>query len=479
MRIIGNSIQTVTLSVLIVLSTSVVHAQLGFAEQSLRQNNIESSEFIHIPGPNPILRPGPTGAWDDENIEAGDAFEDLGTYYLYYHSMSSHSDFEYQYQIGVATADRPLGPFIKQSKDHPILSVGKKESWDDGAIACPVILKESDDKYYMWYWGMDDDPPFEFEGVGLAIASHPLGPWEKYEGNPVLKDVGYVGGVVKTDGKYYIYSAHTSSIPGYKGDYGPLVMAVADQPEGPYVKYEGNPIIEKGNSGDWDDGGISEAGVHYHNGMFHMFYGGTKIAGPRLESIGYAYSFDGFDWYKYGRNPVAERQSNPNAAAFAEVHAIFELPYIYLYHTIRPEKYEGKDPMDVEDLGIQVLVTQKPFSVDMPALVLDKLAPGASSILDDAPPICLGNISRLSLTAECRYTDRASRPVRIHVRSSYDGLTYDTADLYTLDNELEPGHLSRKTFQLDSGVRFIKVIVENLDLEESISNVKIVTTLGG
>ncbi|MFC2099025.1 hypothetical protein ACFLSP_04690 [Bacteroidota bacterium] len=70
---------------------------------------IESSEFIHVPGPNPILNPGPKDAWDDENIEAGDAFEDLGTYYLYYHSMNTRSDFKYQYQIGVATASRPLG----------------------------------------------------------------------------------------------------------------------------------------------------------------------------------------------------------------------------------------------------------------------------------------------------------------------------------------------------------------------------------
>ena len=479
MKICCNTILSVVFTVSFIGSASVILAQQEFADTSVRQMIIESGEFIHIPGPNPILSPGPKGAWDDENIEAGDAFEDLGTYYLYYHSMNKHSDFEYQYQIGVATAKRPLGPFIKQSKDKPILAVGKKESWDDGAIACPMVLKESDDKYYMWYWGMDDAPPFEHEGVGLAIASNPLGPWEKYEGNPILKDMGYVGGVVKSDGKYYIYSAHTSAISGYKDDYGPIIVAVADQPEGPYEKYEGNPILEKGHSGDWDDGGISEAEVLHHNGMFHMFYGGTKITGPRLESIGYAYSFNGFNWYKYGNNPVAERQANPNAAAFAEIHAIFELPYIYLYHTIRPELYEGKDPMDVEDLGVQVLVKKGPFSIDMPALVVDKLAAGAVSKLDDAPPICLSNISRLSLTAECEYSGKATKPVRVHVRASYDGMTYDTVDLYTLDNSLEPGRISRKTFQMESGVRFIKVIVENLDDKEPISNVKITASLGG
>jgi len=479
MKISRSTILSVVIAITGIASDSVVQAQQGFADKSLRQMLIESGEFIHVPGPNPILSPGPKGAWDDENIEAGDAFEDLGTYYLYYHSMNTHSDFKYQYQIGVATGNRPLGPFIKHSKNKPILSVGQKGSWDDGSIACPMVLKESDEKYYMWYWGMDDDPPFEYEGVGLATAAHPLGPWKKYEGNPVLTNVGYVGGVVKAAGKYYIYSTYTRADSGYKGDYGPVVMAVADRPEGPYLKYAGNPVLEKGNAGDWDDGGISEAEVLYHNGMFHMFYGGTKITGPRLESIGYAYSFDGFEWYKYGNNPVARRQSNPNAAAFAEVHAVIELPYIYLYHTIRPENYEGRDPLDVEDLGVQVLVTQKPFNIDLPALVLDKLVAGATSNLYDAPPVCLGNISSISLSAECEYSGRATKPLRIHVRASYDGLNYDTVDLYTLDNVLEPGHLSRKTFRLSSGMRFIKVIAENLDEEESISNVEIIVSIGG
>lgn len=85
---------------------------------------------------------------------------------------------------------------------------------------------------------------------------------------------------------------------------------------------------------------------------------------PKIEALGYAYSFDGFKWFKYGKNPVAVRQANPNASAFAEVHAIIELPYIYIYHTLRPEHYEGRNypwVIDGEDLGVQVLATQRPF----------------------------------------------------------------------------------------------------------------------
>ncbi len=458
--------------------TTPTHAEDRFADRPIRQKVIESSEFYQIPGPNPILRPGPKGSWDDDAIEAADALEDLGTYYLYYHAMGTLSTKQYEYQLGVATATSPMGPFKKHG-DNPILPIGPKGSWDEGATACAMVLKEGDKKYYMWYWAMNADKPWGHEAVGLAFAEHPLGPWKKYEGNPIIDDFGYVGGAIKHDGKYLIYSAYPLSGPGYQGDYGPLAVAIADKPEGPYVKYNGNPILEKGNPGDWDDGGISEAEVLYHNGMFHMFYGGTRIHGPRLEHIGYAYSFDGFEWFKYGKNPVASRHANPNTAAFAEIHAILELPFIYLYHTLRPEKYEGKNPMDVENIGVQVLLTQKPFSIDMPALYIEKLAAGATTELDDAPPICLSNITQLSMTAECTYGENAKKPIRIHVRTSYDGMNYDTADLYTLDNDLQPGRLARKTFELNSKVKFMKVMVENLDDSESVTEIKIIANLGG
>ena len=454
------------------------YAQDRFADESIRQMAIELSDFITIPGPNPIMKPDTRTTWDDENIEAGDAFEDLGTYYLFYHAVGSGGTNEYQYMIGVASADNPTGPFKKHGLD-PIIRVGPEGSWEQNSVACPMVLKEDDDKYVMWYGGHDGDYNWD---IGLATASNPLGPWKKHEGNPVLRDFGYIGGVVKHDGQYRLYSVYPISSPGYQGDYGPLSVALADKPEGPYEKYAGNPLLGKGNPGDWDDGGPSESEVLYHNGMFHMFYGGARVYGPRLESFGYAYSFDGFKWYKYGKNPVAAYQNSPMSYAFAEVHSIIELPYIYVYHTIKPEHYRGRNypwSFGGEHLGMHVLATKRPFSIDMPAFYMENVAAGATTKLGDARPINLGNISTLSITAECKYSQNARKPIRIHVRSSYDGVNYDTTDLYTLDNDLQPGRVARKTFQLDTDVAFIMVMVENLDQSESVSEVQITATLGG
>ena len=88
-------------------------------------------------------------------------------------------------------------------------------------------------------------------------------------------------------------------------------------------------------------------------------------------------------------------------------------------------------------------------------------------------------MSRLSLTAEYKYSSKAKKPLRVHVRSSYDGVNYDTTDLYTFDNDLQVGDFARKALQLDCKMHFIMVIIENLDKNESVSDVKIIATLGG
>lgn len=439
-----------------------------------RKELVENGTFIQIPGPNPIITPGPEGTWDDGVTEAADAFKDVDTYYFYYHATGAGKG----YRLGVASSTHPLGPFKKHG-DKPVLDLGPAGSWDDRYVACAMVLKDSREKYYMWYSGHGSQRQHRKWSIGLATAAHPLGPWKKYEGNPILEDFGYVGGVLKVKGKYHLYSAYPISSTGYKGDYSPLALAVAETPEGPYTKYKGNPLMEKGDFGDWDDGGISEAEVLYHGGVFHMFYGGTQLYGPRLESIGYAYSLDGYNFTKYLRNPVAVRQANPNTAAFAEVHAIIEPPFIYLYHTLRYEEHNNKSFPWFEDLGVQVLVTQRPFSLDMSVLNLERLGANKITAPADSPPIYLGNTTDVTLTAECAYTKKARRPIRVHIRASYDGVNYDTADLYSFDNDFRPGKTARKTSELDTKVRFIKVLVENLDESEGVSDVRVMATLGG
>jgi hypothetical protein len=455
-------------------------AENPLAKPLVQNPFLASGDFIHIPGPNPILTAGPRGAWDGDILEASDALVDGGRFYLYYHGAGgTHHDSPYQ--VGLATAAGPLGPFRRHG-DAPVLPVGPKGSWDDRGVACAMLLKETSKRYLMFYSGTSTGK--RDWTVGLATAPSLSGPWKKFAGNPLLKNFGYVGGVVKVSGTYFLYTEHP--IDSTAPDYGPISLATAQNPDGPWTPYANNPVLKQGPPGTWDAGGFSEAKVQYFGGMFHIFYGGCTPLAPRIlsqESIGYAYSIDGFRFTKYDRNPVAPREANPNAAAFAEVHSIVQPPFIFLYHTLRylkPWRPRDKEQFPtVEDLGVQVLAFRRPFSLDVPVLGRPAVAAGTTTSAIDCPPVCLRNIRQAALALEGAYSPKAVKGIRIHVRASRDGLTYDRADVQQFAPDFQAGQTTRNTLKLDNLVPYIRVLIENLDPAESTGAVSVVAKLQG
>jgi len=273
-----------------------------------------------------------------------------------------------------------------------------------------------------------------------------------------------------------MYNAHP--ISSYAPDYSPFALYTATDPYGPWEPYEGNPILPPGDWGAWDDGGYSEGKVVYHEGFFHAFYGGAKEQLPRirtLESIGYAVSEDGYHFVRHVDNPVAAREKDPDASAFAEVQCLFEPPFIYIYHTHR---YLSSERADVEELGVQVLVTSRPFKLNMPVLHASELGAGATSMLAACPSISLDHVGRLVLSVQCAYDSGAEAGVRVHIRASDDGFVYDTADWQVFDNELAPGQVARRSVDVSPSPRFIKVMVENLDPDHSVTGLTVTATLG-
>ena len=385
----------------------------AISSESVTKRNafLESPQFIQVPGPNPILVRGKAGAWDEGfSMETADAFNDLGTYYVYYHAMGKDKNkWPGTYRLGVASASHPLGPW-KKYEGNPVFTPGPPGSWDADAVAAAAFIKVGVNKYYMFYGGRgaqklptklfgDDErasptPVNEFgdpvsgASIGIATASSPVGPWKRYERNPILRNFGWPGGVVNANGKWYLYTMHPVNLTG--SDYAPISVAIADRPEGPWKEWPFNPALSVDGWGNWDDGGFSEGEVVHWNGVFHLFYGGAKLFPNRMqtrESVGYAYSFDGYHFTKYGRNPVATPEAVPNAGSFSEVHAVFEPPFIYLYHTLRYKTANAGDEDDypmVEDIGMTVLATQTPFKIDMPAVIEQALGPRKMTTLDSS-----------------------------------------------------------------------------------------------
>lgn len=65
------------------------------------------------------------------------------------------------------------------------------------------------------------------------------------------------------------------------------------------------------------------------------------------------------------------------------------------------------------------------------------------------------------------------------MRTSCDGLTYDSEDLCSFELASRPGREVRQTFQFDPKAMFVKVIVENPNDQADISGLEVFATLVG
>ncbi|UUX35385.1 glycoside hydrolase family 43 protein [Fundicoccus culcitae] len=149
----------------------------------------------------------------------GHILEDEGTFYFYYvkdvhenvinsrrlsqilvQEMSEGLDYLVGRPQLVLTPD--------QDWEHPL----RQEAWNEG----PFVLKH-DNKYYLMYSAnMFADPDY---GVGYAVSDHPIGPFVKYENNPILQkdlEIGVSGpghnSVTKgldDETLYMVYHIHT------------------------------------------------------------------------------------------------------------------------------------------------------------------------------------------------------------------------------------------------------------------------------
>jgi hypothetical protein len=157
-----------------------------------------SSEIAHAVADKPegpykyvstVLAPRGEGYWDATTCHNPNIHFVDGKYALFFIG-NSNGKLDTQ-RIGLATADSLFGPWNRP--DEPLLHPGKVGDWDDHCTTNPSFLKHPNGEYWLYYKSFDTEgyvnPKFEVRGnrkYGLAIAKSLQGPYVKYEGNPVI-----------------------------------------------------------------------------------------------------------------------------------------------------------------------------------------------------------------------------------------------------------------------------------------------------
>jgi len=183
-------------------------------------------------------------------------------YYVWYTKMHSPEIRGYWGTIWYATSEDEGHTWTEQGM---ALGLGDEGAFDSHAVFTPNILVYKG-KYYLYYTAVKPTagmPNNAFENnwttdvtaIGVAVADSPDGPFVRIKSKPLLVNSEVAedfdsyrvddAALLVKDGKIHLYYKGRSIVYGKKGHrYTQMGVAIADQPEGPFVKHP-EPLIDK------------------------------------------------------------------------------------------------------------------------------------------------------------------------------------------------------------------------------------------
>ena len=184
---------------------------------------------------------------------------------------------------------------------NPVLETGASGEWDDENLFSGAVIHDGT-TFHMWFDGVGG------YGQHVGYATSPDGSnWTKYAGNPVMEH----GPPGSWDDTWIGIATAMPDGNGYKawfmgsgGSDGVANIGYATSPDGIVWTKRPDPVLEPGTyPGSWE-ADLYDPAVVYDGSTYHMWYNGDY---PSVATkIGYAYSGDGIEWTKHRGNPVHE-----------------------------------------------------------------------------------------------------------------------------------------------------------------------------
>jgi len=296
---------------------------------------------------NPVIELGPSGAWDDTDVEGpGTAFlgED-GRYWIYYHGHDGGG-----FQIGLAYSD-DLVTWTKEA-DNPILSPGA----DFHGVADATVIKVGD-TYHMWY-GRN---PGAGENSTICHATSSDGvSWTKdSENNPVYEISGanlWPEDVLWTGEEYRLYH--------YRSDTRNIDLITS--PDGVDWSREGVALSKGENLASFFSYSIGSFKVIPLEKMFIGFFHGTSEGTGN--KIGMAVSHDGKHWVKHP-SPILTPEPE---AAWENTGVVFPTPVpdegrLRLFYG--GSKADGTAQIGFAESGIGKMISKEGYFIEQDGTV--------------------------------------------------------------------------------------------------------------
>jgi predicted GH43/DUF377 family glycosyl hydrolase len=176
--------------------------------------------------------------------------------------------------------------------------------------------------------------------------------WKDYSLNPVFRknkkdrwdSAGVFGPkVYKIDGQYWMYYS------GSCGSYVNSGLAFSSDLRN-WQRYKKNPILRTGSKGEWDELCVVFTSIIQLNDVYLAFYEGEDA--KNIYRIGLAYSSNLKEWKKFDGNPVIDigKSGSFDDKVVNAPHVVVYKEKLYLLYSVFNQEYKGSIGLAILDL---------------------------------------------------------------------------------------------------------------------------------
>ncbi len=214
--------------------------------------------------------------------------------------------------------------WTKHALGGAVMQPGAAGAWD-ATMDTPEIVRDTSG-YKLYYFG-DTLPggtglkPSAMASFGVATSSDGIN-WTKYAGNPILTH----GGASDWDRSWIespavlwdsVSGTYMMWYSGVDTTTWNIAVGLATSPDGfIWTKHPGNPVLQTGSAGSYDDMWAAVPAVIKTTRGYEMWYSGfSSTTGYSNFTINYATSRDGIHWTKFSGNPLFDTHTEPHTMA--------------------------------------------------------------------------------------------------------------------------------------------------------------------
>jgi predicted GH43/DUF377 family glycosyl hydrolase len=171
------------------------------------------------------------------------------------------------------------------------------EPWEKDALMCPSVVRDAESTYHLWYSGGER---YEPDAIGYATSPDGVA-WTRVGTEPVLRpepgstwESDRVAGAHVFPHGGWLYAAYIGFANGFEDS----AIGIARSRDGvAWERHAGNPVITRGEPGDFDSINVYKPFVVVHGDEWRMWFnasspriGDDTSHENRIEQIGYASS---------------------------------------------------------------------------------------------------------------------------------------------------------------------------------------------